>query len=288
MTSDAKTIQIFLPDGQPRGIRIAEITTRIVQAVQVPRSLLDRAVGRREFEHVGVYFLFGESEAEAKPIVYIGQTEDLVARLKLHNAKKEFWRTAVLVISKTHSFTQAHIRFLEWHCIKMATQANRYQLDNGNESSKPHVPEPMEADILDAFETSSVLLSTLGFPVFEPVASPKERRDSRDVFVCTGPDANARGELVEDGFVVFRDSIARAECAPSAAEAVSAKRQPLIEGRVLLPESNGKSYRFSEDYLFSSPSSAAMIVLARSANGWQEWRAKDGRTLDEVKRTPAE
>jgi hypothetical protein len=31
MTVDAKTIQIYLPDGQPRGVRIAEITTRISQ-----------------------------------------------------------------------------------------------------------------------------------------------------------------------------------------------------------------------------------------------------------------
>lgn len=31
MTPIAKTLQIFLPNGDPRGIRIAEIATRIVQ-----------------------------------------------------------------------------------------------------------------------------------------------------------------------------------------------------------------------------------------------------------------
>src|SRR6266478_2661705 len=36
--AQAKTIQIFLPNGEPRGIRIAELTTRIVQAVLIPRS----------------------------------------------------------------------------------------------------------------------------------------------------------------------------------------------------------------------------------------------------------
>jgi hypothetical protein len=41
MTSPtAKTIQIYLPTGEPRGIRIAEITTRIVQAILIPRSEL--------------------------------------------------------------------------------------------------------------------------------------------------------------------------------------------------------------------------------------------------------
>lgn len=31
MTPTPKTIQIFLPGGDPQGIRVAEITTRIVQ-----------------------------------------------------------------------------------------------------------------------------------------------------------------------------------------------------------------------------------------------------------------
>ena len=40
----------------------------------------------------------------------------------------------------------------------------------------------------------------------------------------------------------------------------------------------------SEVFFFSSPSAAAAVVLARRANGWIEWKYKDGRTLDEVKR----
>ena len=43
----AKTLQIFLPTGEPRGIRIAEVTTRIVQAVLIPRSELAEAKKRR-------------------------------------------------------------------------------------------------------------------------------------------------------------------------------------------------------------------------------------------------
>ena len=34
VTMVPKTIQIFLPSGDPRGIRIAEVTTRIVQVVE--------------------------------------------------------------------------------------------------------------------------------------------------------------------------------------------------------------------------------------------------------------
>jgi len=35
MSSTPKTIQIFLPSGEPHGIRIAEITTRIVPVVSI-------------------------------------------------------------------------------------------------------------------------------------------------------------------------------------------------------------------------------------------------------------
>jgi hypothetical protein len=38
MNAIPKTIQIFLPGGDPQGIRVAELTTRIVQVIEVPRS----------------------------------------------------------------------------------------------------------------------------------------------------------------------------------------------------------------------------------------------------------
>ena len=55
-----KTVQIYLPDGNARGVRIAEITSRTVQAIQIPRSELRTAENREEVQRVGVYFLFGD------------------------------------------------------------------------------------------------------------------------------------------------------------------------------------------------------------------------------------
>lgn len=273
---DAKTIQIFLPDGEPRGIRIAEITTRIVQAVAFPRTHLERLATRPEVAHIGVYFLFGGGDGKAKPTVYIGQTEDLMGRLRSHHAKKEFWQSGVLIISRTHTFTQAHIRYLEWFSIKQAKDAGRYGLDNDTQASKPHVTEPMEADIQDAFKTASVLLGTLGFPVFEPLTAKKDRKES-DVFHCSGPDAKAEGQLVEDGFVVFKGAACRKAIVTSAVPYLQGRRQALVDSGLL--EDAGKSYTLKEDYLFTSPSAAAMIVLGRTANGWLEWKTKNDVTL---------
>jgi len=132
-----QTIQFFLPQGEPRGIRIADITTRIVQAVLVPRSKLSEAAKREELKSVGVYFLFGEPEEAAKPVVYIGETEDCYARFGLHNRNKDFWHTAVAVVSKTGNFTKAHAKYLEWHCIRKAKEVGRFSLDNANEGKTP-------------------------------------------------------------------------------------------------------------------------------------------------------
>ena len=53
-----QTIQIFLPDGSPRSVKIAEITNRVVKSILVPRNKLDYISTRNELNNVGIYFLF--------------------------------------------------------------------------------------------------------------------------------------------------------------------------------------------------------------------------------------
>jgi len=280
-----KTIQIFLPTGEPRGMRVAELTTRIVQAVAIPRSDLAAARLRPELDHVAVYFLFGEAEGAAKPIVYIGQTEDVRKRLDQHNANRDVWQTAVLGISRTDSFTQSHIRYLEWYCLEQAKRAGRFVVENGNTPGKPFVTEPMEADLLDVFETLSTLLATLGFPLFDSVGAPSARQE---LFYLRGRDAEATGELVEDGFVVREGSLARAEVVPSAIDQIESLRRPLFEAGVLATTPENGQLRFTQDYLFRTPSGAACAVLGRSSNGWLEWKNSDGETLHDLRRAGQE
>ncbi|PQJ30079.1 GIY-YIG nuclease family protein [Rubritalea profundi] len=110
MISHAKTIQIFLPDGNPRGMKIAEFTSRTIQAVQVPRTQLELALKRSELANVGVYFLFGDTTPGKLTQLYIGEAEDCGTRLKQHNKQKDWWNVALVCISKTMEFTKAHFR----------------------------------------------------------------------------------------------------------------------------------------------------------------------------------
>lgn len=283
MTSRAQTIQIFLPAGDARGIRIAEITTRIVQVIEVPRSLLADFLKMAESDQVAVYFLFGQDEDGHAQRIYIGQTGDLRKRLVKHNKEKDFWQRALVLISKTNSLTQTHALFLEWLCIQEAKAAGRYVTENGNDGSKPHTPGPLEADCQEIFETGRTLLATLGYPAFDPVAKPTDSPAGRQLFYCKRAGTSATGEYTEEGFVVLKGSKGRVEPAKGLVDQALAKRRDelIAQGKAAIDKG---MLVFREDVLFSSPSGASAIVVGAASNGWREWKTDKGVTLDELKR----
>ena len=51
-----------------------------------------------------------------------------------------------------------------------------------------------------------------------------------------------------------------------------------------LIEKSGDKYIFKENYIATSPSAAAILVLGRSANGWSEWKTYEGKLLSEYRK----
>jgi hypothetical protein len=285
--SRPQTIQIFLPSGDPRGMRVAEITTRIVRVIEVPRSQLGDFLRMPEAQQVGVYFLMGELSEAGLPRTYIGQSGSVGKRLEQHHQNKDFWNRAFVLISLTNSLTQTHGLFLEWLAIAEATKAGRYGLENGNTGSQPYTPAPLQADCHEIHETAATLLATLGQPIFEPLTSAPTAKGIVELFYCKGSGADGVGEYTTEGFVVHKGSKGRAEIVPSI-QGTSHERmrsQLITEGVLTENAGNaGSMLVFTRDHLFSSPSTAAMAVMGRSANGWVEWKTASGKTLDEVKR----
>lgn len=283
MTTTPKTIQIFLPSGEPHGIRITEITPRIVQVIEGPRSLLSSFLGMEQSSQVGVYFLIGEDTEDGDRLVYVGQTGDLRARLTAHNQKKDFWERALVLISKTNSLTQTHALFLEWHALQQIRNAARFADENGNSGSRPHTPAPLEAECFEVFETGSVLASSLGYPLFDPVAKPKQSGEPGEVFSLRSPSngVEARGLYTAEGFVVLAGSLGRMDTAPSLGETNERWRQRLLDAGVMRPDDQGRLV-FPKDHLFTSPSGAAIALLGRTANGWREWKSPQGYTLHQL------
>lgn len=283
MTPRPKTIQIFLPAGDPRGIRIAEITTRIVQAIEVPRSLLAAFLSMPESTQVAVYFLVGQTEDGGEDLVYAGQTGDVRARLTAHNKERDFWERALVLISRTNTLTQTHALFLEWYCLQAIRLAGRFRDENGNSGSRPFTPAPLEADCFEIFETAQTLLSTLGFPLFDALTEVAGSAATPEMFYCQRRSADGRGYYTPEGFVVLAGSRGPGTNTSSQGGAQASRlRDPLVAAGILRME--GTELIFTKDHLFRTPSGAASVLLGRSANGWIEWMTKDRQTLEALKR----
>ena len=277
-----RTIQIYLPDGDPSSIRVAELTTSIVRVIEVPRIRLPEFLKMPEATQVGLYFLFGENESQ-QAMVYIGQSGNVGERLEMHHKKKDFWNKALVVVSLTNNFTQTHALYLEYSSIKAAMAADRYTLENGNAGSKPHTPAPLQADCDDIHETAHTLLATLGFPVFDAVSDKKQGHTVIELFYCTANGASGIGEYTAEGFVIHKGSLGRFLPTASFGLYNEELRRKLFAQKIIKKEND--SILFLKDHLFNSPSMAGSVLLGRSSNGWIDWKDKSGNTLDKVKRS---
>ena len=122
------TIKLFLPHGDARSLRTAEISNWTGKAVAAPRIELDELLLREELDKAGVYILTGADPHSGLPLAYIGEAEVIRERLKQHKTK-EFWISAIVFVSKDENLTKAHVRYLESKLLEEAAQAGRFTLD---------------------------------------------------------------------------------------------------------------------------------------------------------------
>jgi hypothetical protein len=115
------------------------------------------------------------------------------------------------------------------------------------------------------------------------LAKPVVGKEAEDLFYCTASGANGRGQYTGEGFVVLKGSKGRVKSVPSfVGSSWDQVRARMIEVGEMRQE--GNVLIVVKDLLVSNPSKAAALLMGRSANGWTEWKTKDGRTLDAVKR----
>jgi hypothetical protein len=274
------TIKLFLPHGDPKRLRTAEISNWSGKAVAAPRTDFDALLDREEMGQSGVYVLTGSDPETGSPMAYVGEAEVLRDRLKSHKAK-DFWVTAVSFLSKDENLTKSHIRFLEGRLLEEAKTVGRFTLDNSTASGS-RLPEADRHDMEEFLEKIRQLLPVLGFELLTPVAS-KEPPSSTDVLRTEIKGVSAMGQRTPTGFVVFKGSQAVLTPRPAASQYVPfvlATRDALLKEGTLVPK--GDRLVFTRDVEFSSPSAAAAIVHGGSANGLIAWKDKAGRTLKEI------
>ncbi len=271
-----KTIKIFLIDGDPNGRMSCELSNWTGKAYKIPRIKIKECTDRDDLIYTGVYMLFGKDE-EGKDLVYIGEAESILKRLNQHLNQKDFWNETIVFVSKDDNLNKAHIKYLENRLHEIAQSAKRYKIENSIIPTQSSISESDRAEMEEFIENIKMLVNTLGHKVFEEKREfkPKQKHEIFSIKAARGADG--QGEPSSDGFVVFKGSKAAATIVNSMTTSFIVLRQKLIDDGVLV--NKGEFYEFSDDYIFSSPSTAAVMVMGRNANGLTEWKQKDGKTL---------
>src|SRR5262245_32515105 len=103
------TIKLFLPRGDAKSLRTAEISNWTGKAIAAPRTELEDLLARDELDKAGVYILTGSDPLTNTRMSYIGEAETIRDRLKQHKTK-EFWISGIVFVSKDENLTKAHVR----------------------------------------------------------------------------------------------------------------------------------------------------------------------------------
>jgi hypothetical protein len=167
------SIRIFVPDGDPEGAKIVDMLNWTGIGIAFPRSGWHSFRGRPEFRRSGVYILIGPAEGtdDDLPTVYVGQTDEIGARIETHEGKKDFWDWGYAFISNANPLNRAHTAWLEHSLILLANEANRCHLANGNQPKEPGLSEPDRADTQGFLREMLRVLPLLGVRVFEKPAA---------------------------------------------------------------------------------------------------------------------
>ena len=276
------SLRIFVADGDPDGLRIVERSNWVGRALVFPRLAMAQpsVATRPELQQTGVYLLLAPREDGEGDRLYIGEGDPIKPRLASHHsgtAQKDFWTRAICFVSMGQGLNKAHVQFLEANLIRLAKQAKRVPLDVENKRSEtePTLSEADRADMQVFLQHMLGMLPVLGVHAFEQ--PPQAPAASAPELTCKGKGLLARGYESTQGFVVKAGSQAAVQAVPSVPPGTLAMRQQLQDLGVMVEQ--GNTYAFTQDYAFSSPSTAASVVLGRSANGRLEWKDAQGRAL---------
>lgn len=273
------SIRIFVADGDPDGLRLIERSNWNGRALVFPRPSLPEVKARDEFNRTGVYILIGPREDSDGDLIYIGEGDPVKPRLESHFASKDFWTRAVFFVTdREGQLNKAHVQYLEARLIEKAKEAKRLPIENKQSPTLPTLTEADRADMEVFLQHMLDILPLLGIHAFE--GTPQIKPPSKQILTIETKGIRATGFESNQGFIVLKGSQSAIEEVPSLVarfQSVVELRKSLLDSGVLTHQDG--HYIFTQDYSFSSPSLAAMVVMARSANGRTEWKDKSGRTL---------
>ena len=276
----SKTIQMFIFDGNPNGRIMCELSNWNGRVYKISRNEISEFSQRNDSDNTGVYFLFGKNE-ENDDTVYIGEAEKIVTRLRQHLRENEleYWNDCVVVISKDNLLNKAHAKYLENKFYLLAQNAGRSIVINSTVPTCSSISEYDEAMLQEFISNAKLLVNTLGYKVFDTVEDAVVRHNDMQsyFFIKAARGADAKGLIVSDGFAVMKGSAVASYTVPSMSDNLMKLRSSLIEKGII-----DEDLKLTRDYIFTSPSLAAAVVMGRNANGRTEWKNEEHKTIKDI------
>ena len=279
---NGKLLRLYLVDGSPSGLRTVEISNLTIHGTIFPRTQLDLFSQRDAATKPGVYILIGSSDSNIEEtVVYIGEGDPVLPRLKSHINNKDFWNEALVFSSKDDYLTKTQIKYLEAELYDLAKKAYRARLDNNQAPTKPKISEVDKAEVNQFFDAIILIMSSLGINIFETrVADNSSTTLLTKVFELKSNKALAKMAVIDNKYVVLKGSTAVLKDRPSNPPFLIKLRKDLVNVGIMEDTGNGL-YTFVQDASFNSPSYAASAIVARSANGRVLWKIGD-KTLNDI------
>lgn len=288
-----RTIQLFLVDGTPNGLRIASIHGWTGSVLVAAQSTFGKLLGRPEVDRTGIYILYGPDPEDVLSMrAYIGEADSVSERIAKSANERGFWETAVVITTSDEALTKGHVRYLEARFIDITKQAGRVALDNGQapDAERRRLPEADRANMERFLDDLKVILPVVGLDLLKPKARVGALNVTLDLVAAGEPTpSEATFEIrhksgvkatavIQDGeFYVMPGSQARKDTGHTGAHSYSELKRQLIERNVLRAGPEHEFYEFVVPWAFSSPSAASAVVLDRSSNGRTEWKLVDSK-----------
>ncbi|MCC2624378.1 MAG: hypothetical protein K0R14_251 [Burkholderiales bacterium] len=276
MKINSLSLNLLLPDGSFDGLVIVSSTNWAGNCIKFPRINFDKVFEKYKKIKSGVYFLFGENDK--KPLVYVGESEDIQSRIRQHlkDNDKSWLEEIVIFTSSNNSLTKGHIKNLEYKLIKAIRKSVGFYMDNGNVGTESWLPEYMQSDVNIFFEHILLIMPMLGFNQLFSIEKVEQDKPVGNLYYFY----DAKGAFFNNKFRVIKSSKINIKETNSCHESIKIMRKRLIETNVI----NADTLTFNEDYDFNSPSTAAAIIYGGNKNGWTAWKNITGNTLHEIER----
>lgn len=282
-----RTIQLFLVDGKPNGLRKATIHGWTGIVLVSNQFTFTKLIEREEIDRTGIYILTGpDAEIQGSTRVYIGSANSVHERIKQSAEKREFWETAIAVVTSDDDLSKGHAEYLEARLIELTDEADRVILDNGTkpDTSRRRLPEADVANMEQFILNLKTILPVVGLEMLKPqptavikAGKSLEKSAFNDVQFEIRHKSGVQAVAVEeDGeFIVMENSEALTGTSHSQHSYTGLKEKLVTDG--ILVRHGKDKLKFVKLWSFNSPSAAAAVVLDRSSNGRTEWKVKGSK-----------